>query len=67
MVAVRRVTLVILVLLGPAVATFLVIAMGYALILALNRVIDPFYVELAAVMFYGALIFGAFLEAKTRW
>jgi hypothetical protein len=67
MLALKRLLLVILVLTLPAALTALLYWATGALLAATNRVIDPFYVQLAAVLEFAAFTFVAVLEARDRW
>jgi hypothetical protein len=67
MLALKRLLLVILVLTLPAALTALLYWGTDALLAATNRVIDPQFVRLAAVLEFAAFTFVALLEAKDRW
>lgn len=67
MLALKRVSLVILVLTVPAALTALLYWGTGALLAATNRVIDPQIIRLAAILEFAAFSFVAVLEARDRW
>ncbi|MGH6872562.1 MAG: hypothetical protein ACREHE_13760 [Rhizomicrobium sp.] len=67
MVALKRVLIVILVLVVPAIITGLLYAGSVALLHATNRVIDPQTFHWISVGAYALLVVVAIADARERW
>jgi len=67
MLALKRLLLIILLPIVPAILTALLYWGTGALLAATNRVIDPEIVRMAAFVEFAAFFFVACLEVKDRW